>query len=131
MLNHLKKIYLPYTAIDVGWWMQLFLPRLPSGRGHYIVDMSVIPQELLEVIANEGDVPTAVTDLRDIGVATARIIADLRTLNRLVFAYGETSSQREAFEVLERVSGEEIGRRVVSLFPCFELVAVRVVFGVW
>jgi len=94
--------------------MQLFLPRLPSGRGHYIVDMSIVPQELLEVIANDGDVPTAVTDVRDIGAATARIIADERTINRLVFAYGEVSSQGAAYQVLEGVSGEGIERRVVS-----------------
>ncbi|KAF4835058.1 Isoflavone reductase-like protein [Colletotrichum tropicale] len=34
VLNHVKKVRLPYTAIDVGWWYQITLPRLASGRNH-------------------------------------------------------------------------------------------------
>jgi hypothetical protein len=34
-LNHIKKIHQPFTVIDVGWWYQVNLPKLPSGRIDY------------------------------------------------------------------------------------------------
>ena len=46
------------------------------------------------------------TDLRDIGRWVARIIADPRTLNRLVFAYSEVITQHQVYETVERLSGE-------------------------
>lgn len=83
VLNHIKNIFLPYTVIDVGWWYQVNLPRLPSGRIDYVA------METTDGIAGDGDVPFALTDLRDVGRYVARIIADPRTLNRMVFAYNE------------------------------------------
>ncbi|KAK2684962.1 hypothetical protein V3481_018971 [Fusarium oxysporum f. sp. vasinfectum] len=35
VLNHIKKIHQPFTVIDVGWWYQVNLPKLPSGRIDY------------------------------------------------------------------------------------------------
>lgn len=29
--NHVKKIGLSYTIVDVGWWYQIAWPRVPSG----------------------------------------------------------------------------------------------------
>ncbi len=46
--------------------------------------------------------------MRDVGRYVARIIADERTLNKYVFAYGQVSSQNEDVALMERLSGEKI-----------------------
>lgn len=101
---------MPYTVIDVGWWYQVNLPRLPSGRIDYAV------METADGIAGDGNVPTALTDLRDIATYVARIISDPRTLNRMVFAYNEVFTPNQMYELLEKVSGEKIPRKYVSIF---------------
>ncbi|PWI64280.1 hypothetical protein PCL_11312 [Purpureocillium lilacinum] len=105
VLNHIKKVFLPFTVIDIGWWYQLALPRLPSGR---IDDALLMP---MENIAGEGNVPSALTHLDDIGKYVSRIVADPRTLNQMVFAYNELHTQNQVFDMLERISGEKIKRK--------------------
>lgn len=109
----MKKIHLPYTVIDVGWWSQLSLPRLPSGKIDYAVTLPV------EYIAGDGNTPSALTDMRDVGNYTARIIQDPRTLNKMVFAYGDVLSQNQVFKLLEDLSEEKIERRYVSDLSIF------------
>ncbi|KAF7556709.1 hypothetical protein G7Z17_g1236 [Cylindrodendrum hubeiense] len=108
VLNHIKKIHLPYTIIDVGWWFQLTLPRLASGRIDYAL---IMPGN---IIAGDGDVATALTDIRDIGRYVARIISDPRTVNAMVFSYTELLSQNQVFQLLEKLSGETIDRTNMS-----------------
>ncbi|UPK91680.1 hypothetical protein LCI18_002615 [Fusarium solani-melongenae] len=105
--NHIKKIKLPYTIIDVGWWYQVNLPRLPSGRIDYAV------METTDGIAVDGNVPVALTDLRDVGPYTALIISDPRTLNRMVFAYNEVLTFNQMYDIAEKVSGEKLHRKYV------------------
>ncbi|OHW97634.1 isoflavone reductase family protein [Colletotrichum incanum] len=107
VLNHIKKVKLPYTVIDVGWWYQVNLPRLPSGRIDYAV------METSDGIAADGNVPLALTDSRDIGRYVARIISDPRTLNRMVFAYTEVLTHNQVYDLLEGLSGEKLERRYV------------------
>ncbi|KAM5384529.1 hypothetical protein ACJZ2D_001274 [Fusarium nematophilum] len=116
VLNHVKKIKLPYTIIDVGWWYQVNLPRLPSGRIDYAV------METSDGIAGDGNVPVALTDLRDIGPYTARIISDARTLNRMVFAYNEVFTFNQMYDLAEKVSGEKLHRKYVG--PSFAFASV-------
>ncbi|KAH6989633.1 hypothetical protein BKA56DRAFT_476271 [Ilyonectria sp. MPI-CAGE-AT-0026] len=108
ILNHVKKLHLPYTVIDIGWWFQLTLPRLPSGRIDYAL---IMPGN---TIAGDGDVRTALTDIRDVGRYVAHIISDPRTLNKMVFSYTELLSQNEVFQLLEKLSGESIDRTYIS-----------------
>ncbi|RMJ01901.1 hypothetical protein BHE90_012520 [Fusarium euwallaceae] len=108
ILDHIKRLYLPYTAIDVGWWYQLSLPPLPSGKLDIKVEYSTTK------IIGDGNTPWAVTDNRDIGKYVARIIADPRTLNKTVFLHGEVHTQNELWEILEKTSGESIPREYVS-----------------
>lgn len=108
MLNHIKLLYVPYTVIDVGWFYQLSLPQLPSGRIKTKVSYA------LNNIIGSGDVRFALTHTSDIAKYVARIIADPRTLNKMVFAYGELWTQNRIFDVLEEMSGEKIGRESVS-----------------
>jgi uncharacterized protein YbjT (DUF2867 family) len=107
VLNHIKNVFLPYTVIDVGWWYQVNLPRLPSGRIDYVA------METTDGIAGDGDIPFALTDLRDVGRYVARIIADPRTLNRMVFAYNEVVTHNQLYELLEEISEEKLERRYV------------------
>ncbi|KAH7160412.1 hypothetical protein B0J13DRAFT_466950 [Dactylonectria estremocensis] len=107
VLNHIKKVFLPYTIIDVGWWYQVNLPRLPSGRIDYVA------METTDGIAGGGDVPFALTDLRDVGRYVSRIIADPRTLNRMIFAYNEVVTHSQLYDSLEEISGEKLERRYV------------------
>ncbi|KAF4454814.1 isoflavone reductase P3 [Fusarium albosuccineum] len=104
VLNHIQKIYLPYTVIDVGWWYQSSNPRLPSGKIDYALKFPV------SHLAGDGNLPSALTDLRDIGRYVERIITDPRTLNKSVFVYNEVLTQEQIFSKLEEVSGETIPR---------------------
>lgn len=108
MLNYAKKLNLPYTVIDVGWWYQVTLPRLPSGRIDYAV------METMDGIAGEGNIPFAITDVRDVGKYVARIIVDPRTLNRMVLAYNEVKTHNQLYDILEGLSGEKMERKFVS-----------------
>lgn len=55
------------------------------------------------------------TDLRDVGRYVARIVADPRTLNKIVFAYSELATQNQVYNLLEELSGETIERHNVSI----------------
>ncbi|KFZ02792.1 hypothetical protein V502_11508 [Pseudogymnoascus sp. VKM F-4520 (FW-2644)] len=109
-LNHIQKICLPYTYIDVGWWYQITVPQIPSGR----LDYAVLPTVLNQKIGLDGNVPNALTDLRDIGRYVARIITDVRTLNKKVFAYNEVFTQNQVYNLVEKLSGENLERKYVS-----------------
>src|SRR5688572_8060043 len=107
-LDKIKALYLPYTVIDVGWWMQLSIPLVPSGKLRAVVTAPVGD------IYGDGSVKTAVTDQQDIGRFVARIIADPKTLNKQVFAYGEVTTLNEIFNLVEKFTGETIARKYVS-----------------
>ncbi|KAJ4211705.1 hypothetical protein NW759_012307 [Fusarium solani] len=105
VFNHIKKVYLPYTVIDVGWWYQIALPRVPSGRLDKALAMPA------EYIPGDGNTPSAMTDVKDIGRYVARIIADPQTLNRMVFAYTELHTTNQVYDIVEKQSGETIERK--------------------
>ncbi|KAK1544905.1 isoflavone reductase [Colletotrichum paranaense] len=108
VLNHIQTIYLPYTVIDVGWWYQISLPRLASGR------IDAVASPFYNWIAGDGSVLSGMTDLRDVGKYVARIIADPRTLNHRVFAFTELMSQNEVYDLIEKMSGEKVERKYMS-----------------
>ncbi|KAK1988411.1 isoflavone reductase [Colletotrichum cereale] len=109
VLNHVQTLYLPYTVIDVGWWYQVSLPRLPSGKFD-----AIAPSFIEDWIAGDGTVLSGMTDLRDIGKYVARIIADPCTLNQKVFAYTELWSQNDVYDLIEKLSGEKLLRKYLS-----------------
>ncbi|CVL01650.1 related to Isoflavone reductase homolog P3 [Fusarium proliferatum] len=117
VINHVKKVKLPYTIVDIGYWYQLMLPRLPSGRIDYALPIT------LGGIPGDGDTPCAFTDLPDIGRWVARIIADPRTLNKMVFAYNTVLTMNQAYDLLEEASGEKTVRNYISEAAVMEGVA--------
>ncbi|KAF4990609.1 hypothetical protein FGRMN_8368 [Fusarium graminum] len=108
LINHIKKIYLPYTIVDIGFWYQLMLPRLPSGRIDYALPIT------FGGIPGHGNTYSAFTDLKDIGKWVARIVADPRTLNKMVFAYNALLTMNQIYDILEDASGEKIDRNYIS-----------------
>ncbi|KAH7185033.1 uncharacterized protein B0J16DRAFT_124048 [Fusarium flagelliforme] len=101
ILDHIQRIYLPYTVINVGWWYQITLPRVPSGKlDDYLTFAN-------NNIIGGGNNPSALTNLNDIGKYVAVIISDPRTINKRVFANTETKSQQEVFELVEKITGEK------------------------
>ncbi|KAJ7110618.1 hypothetical protein C8R44DRAFT_569131, partial [Mycena epipterygia] len=107
--QHVRKLYLPYTIIDVGYWHQLSSPTLPSGR----VDYATLSTPRVDIHV-DGSMPTMLTDLRDIGLFVALIIKDPRTLNKFVVTYGDVLSENEIFAMMEELSGEKIERKYIS-----------------
>ncbi|KAJ5908258.1 hypothetical protein N7495_000940 [Penicillium taxi] len=102
--NQIRQLWLPYTIVDVGWWYQLSYPRLPSGRIDYAMTSGN------DEIIGDGNMPTALTDLRDIGRYMAMIIKDPRTLNKKILAYNLVSTQNEIYSLMEEVAGEKVDR---------------------
>ncbi|KAG7122975.1 Pinoresinol reductase 1 like protein [Verticillium longisporum] len=104
-LDHIQRVHLPYTVIDVGWWYQISLPRLPSGR----LDRNLFLYNT--AIGGDGNVPSVRTDSRDIGAYVGRIITDPRTLNQKVFAYTDLRTQNELWDTVSKLSGETIEKK--------------------
>lgn len=70
----------------------------------------------VQTISGDGNTETALIDKRDIGKYVARIIVDSRTLNKSVFVFNEIWTQNRIFDLMEKLSGEEIPRSHVG-FP--------------
>lgn len=68
-------------------------------------------------MVDDGSVKTGITDLKDIGRFVSLIINDTRTLNHMVYLFGEVMSQREIFNLMEEVSGEKIKTQIVNQHP--------------
>ncbi|KAF9875675.1 isoflavone reductase [Colletotrichum karsti] len=112
VLDEIKRLHLPYTVINVGWWYAGFIPRLPSGRTAPHVLTAYITGDNL--IPGDGEAVCAVVDTRDIGRYVARIIRDPRTLNKCVLASGFAHRMNELYDLAEEMSGEKIERTYVS-----------------
>ncbi|KAJ7777377.1 hypothetical protein B0H16DRAFT_1407000 [Mycena metata] len=107
--QHIRKLFLPHTIIDIGYWYQISFPTVPSGRADYT---AIIKPN--SAIHGDGETPTILIDHADIGRFVARIIKDERTLNKSVIAYGDVLSENAVFETMERLSGEKIERQYIS-----------------
>lgn len=66
------------------------------------------------MIPGDGNIPNALTDVDDVGRYVALVIADSRTLNKMVFAHNEEMTANKAYDVMEEISGEKIQRNYVS-----------------
>ncbi|KAF7329630.1 Glycoside hydrolase family 33 protein [Mycena kentingensis (nom. inval.)] len=104
--EHIFKLHLPYTIIDVGFWHQISFPLVPSGR----FDAANATPWSQRIHAG-GTARNMLTDLRDVGRYVARIIKDERTLNKYVVTYSDVLTENEIFAIAEEVSGEKIVER--------------------
>lgn len=88
--EYVKSLGIPYTFIDVGWWMEFILPRPVSA--------SDIWTGSSWRLYGDGNTPVALTDLDRIPDFVARIVQDERTINKVVFASENEATQNEAWE---------------------------------
>ena len=98
--EYCQKLGVPYTIIDVGFWMQFFLP-LPL--------RSAVQPELKALswmVYRDGESKNLVTNLHHIGTYVARIIADPRTINKAVIMWENEVTQKDAHEIVALVSGD-------------------------
>lgn len=108
IVNHLKRIRMPYTIIDIVYWHEIMIPRIELERLNHRALYSTF------YFVDDGSALCATTYLSDVGRYVERIIADSRTLNRMVFAYGEITTQRAAVDMIERLNGEKCQVQVVK-----------------
>lgn len=101
---------LPYTTIDVGWWYNGFIPKVPSGQTDHAV---ALPDFIQNLVPGDGEMKTYVVDNEDVGKFVARIIADPRTINNKVMAAGASLSFNEMFGIAEELTGEKSVRKFV------------------
>ncbi|KAH7059091.1 isoflavone reductase [Macrophomina phaseolina] len=112
VLNHVKRIGLGYTVIDVGCWYEHYTSGLPRLGAATAAQQLSLPG--LNVIPGTGDVLGALTSFRDVGRWVARVIADPRTLNKMVFACGDVLTANQAFDIVDRVAGVHVSRNYFS-----------------
>ena len=98
--EYLKELGVPYTIIDVGWWMQYYLPL--TLRSTVAPPMKATSW----TIYGSGEDKTLLTNVHHIGRWAAKIIADPRTLNKQVIVWEDEVTQNVAHEMGERVSGD-------------------------
>uniref|UniRef100_A0A0D2Y3L9 NmrA-like domain-containing protein n=1 Tax=Fusarium oxysporum (strain Fo5176) TaxID=660025 RepID=A0A0D2Y3L9_FUSOF len=108
ILDHIQRIYLPYTVIDVGWWYQLTVLRVPSGKLDHGLGF---PNN--NIIAG-GNTPSALLNILDVGKYVAAIIDDPRTINKKVLANTEAKTQNEVHELVDKVTDEKPERTELS-----------------
>ena len=89
-----------HTFIDVGWWMQYYLP-LPLRS-----TLSPKAKEMAHVRPAGGAARNLLTNLHHIGTWVARILADPRTLNKQVIVWEDEVTQKDAHELGVRLSGD-------------------------
>ncbi|KAI0740575.1 NAD-P-binding protein [Earliella scabrosa] len=98
--EYVKELGVGYTSIDVGWWMQIFLP-LPLRSA-----APMHAKELSWKTAGDGERPNLLTNLDHIGTWVARIIVDPRTLNQAVIVWEDEVTANVAHDIGVRASGD-------------------------
>ncbi|KAF4583777.1 hypothetical protein EYR40_002268 [Pleurotus pulmonarius] len=96
--EYIKKLGLPHTFIEDGWWLLWMFPPLHAARN-----------TITSLKAYSGDRSRKLiySTLPTIGKMVARIIVDPRTLNQTVVAHDGEISIDEAWKVAETVTGED------------------------
>ncbi|KAH9888501.1 NAD-P-binding protein [Cubamyces lactineus] len=115
--DFVKELGVPYTFIDVGWWMQLSLP-LPERSKSFMKTASY-------EVYGSGDNRMLMTDLEHIGTYVARIVADPRTLNHAVMVWEDERTQLEMHEIGESISGEGDALKAKRVYVSAEEVEKR------
>ena len=86
--EYLKELGVPYTIIDVGWWMQFYLP-LPLRS-----DVASEIKATSWAVYRKGESKNLLTNLDHIGTYIARIITDPRTVDKAVIIWEDEVLQQ-------------------------------------
>ncbi|KAL6303046.1 NAD-P-binding protein [Sparassis latifolia] len=96
--DYIKSLGLGYTFIDIGWWMQISLPCRSTSKS--------MMRDASRQLYNGGVKKILVTNLDNVGVYVAHVIADERTLNHSVLIWEDQVTALQAMEIGAKVSGE-------------------------
>ena len=114
--NHIQALGIPYTFIDVGWWMQLAFPSPPA----VTADRPLLAS--LNAVFGSGAKKNALTNLEHVGDYVARVLQDERTINQAVFFWEAEPTAQEIWDAVERTSGDvaaiQAQRRHVRAILC-------------
>ncbi|CAI6333736.1 unnamed protein product [Periconia digitata] len=103
---------IPYTIVDVGFWYQISLPRVASGKLDGLIVLDAGDK------FGDGKAENLLIDKRDIGGFVGEIVKDAGTVGKWVVCWGERIDQEGVFRVVGEESGEVVEVRDVSfLFP--------------
>ncbi len=96
--DYIKELGLPYTFIEVGWWLQGLFPYPHA-----------LPENIFVTKTYFGDRQKKVlyTELNSIGTFVARILADPRTLNQTVITSDGEATVNDIYTVASKISGED------------------------
>lgn len=70
-----------------------------------------------------GNVPSALTDVRDIGRYFARLVRDERTVDKYVLVYNELWTQNQIWDAMSRATGEEVPKVYRSAADLEDIIA--------
>ncbi|KAK7697745.1 hypothetical protein SLS64_013219 [Diaporthe eres] len=119
-LRRARGVRTSYTIIDVGWWYNGFIPKVPSGKTDHAI---ALPDFIQNLVPGDGEMKPYVIDNEDIGKIVARIIADPRTINKKIMAAGASLSFNDIFGIAEELTGETPARKHVSADELKEMIA--------
>jgi uncharacterized protein YbjT (DUF2867 family) len=97
-----RALGLPYTFIDIGWWMEL---TLPYPRGATVAGPPMITN-MRRRLYGAGDVKSAVTDSGRLAELLTRVLLDPRTENQAVFCWEDEVTQTEIWAIAAREANE-------------------------
>lgn len=97
--DYIRGLGIPYTFVEIGWWIQLSLPYPPGA-----FDGHPFAQGFNNVIG-DGNKKNALTDMHHVGDVVTRILLDDRAVNQTVFYREVEVTQNEIWEVAQKASG--------------------------
>ncbi|KIY66232.1 NAD(P)-binding protein [Cylindrobasidium torrendii FP15055 ss-10] len=94
----IKELGLPYTFIEVGWWIVNMFPYAHA-----------IPESLLAQKNYVGDQQTKqiISTFSTIGSLTPKVVNDPRTLNQTVLIHDGEMTTAEGYELGSKITGED------------------------
>ncbi|KAF9019741.1 NAD(P)-binding protein, partial [Hymenopellis radicata] len=98
--EYIKELGVPYTFIEVGWWLQLLFPYPHATPA----SMSMLtPKNYI----GDRRKKLAYSTVKSLASLVVRIIDDLRTINQTVIACDGETNVDEAWAIAEKISGED------------------------
>ena len=96
--EYIKDLGLPYTFVEVGWWLHQLFPYPHSMRDSPFTPKTYVGDRQQKIL---------VSSLESIGTFMAKIVADPRTLNHTVVIHDIEASLSETWPIATEVSGED------------------------
>ncbi|KAF8901814.1 hypothetical protein CPB85DRAFT_1377277 [Mucidula mucida] len=96
----IKELGIPYTFIEVGWWLPLLFPYPHAAPASLSV---LTPKNYI----GDRQKKVVYSTVKSLALLVVRVIDDPRTLNQTVIACDGETNIDEAWAIAEKVSGED------------------------